>query len=73
MLTDELLTAFPKRTKRETIELEVMQYLNSRNLWHTHIFDCGGLGILAVYWIRNKWESGWLDIKPLPEELKQYC
>ena len=62
-----------QRTQRETLELEIMRYLNKRKSYASHIFDCGDLGIAELYWQHHEWQKRWLDIKPLPTELEQYC
>ena len=62
-----------QRTQKETMELEIMHYLNRRCTYASHIFDCGDLGIVELYWQHHGWEKRWLNIKPLPTELEQYC
>ena len=53
---------------RKDVELSVMEYLNDKEQYYAHAFDCGDLGILYIWWGRN-WEIQWIKVEPLPDEI----
>jgi hypothetical protein len=58
------------RTPRQEIELRVMSWLNDRQEYWTHYFDCGELGIMRIYW-RHGWEIEWATVAPCPVEIAE--
>ena len=55
----------------DDFRLAILKYLNRRNEYFTHYYDCGERGVLKIEWVRNKWYTRWIEIEPLPEELAQ--
>lgn len=53
---------------RKQIESRVISWHNDHQLWDYTVYNCGKLGIMEL-WFRTSWQTRWLALKPLPEEI----
>ena len=55
---------------REQIEFRLMSYLNRRKEQGSNQhFRCADGEIVHIYWDRHGWETEWIELVMLPEEV----
>lgn len=54
---------------RQDVEMRLMQHKIKNNDLSTQLYDCGGFGLLYLWWGGRRWHTEWMETESCPVKL----